>query len=81
MRHLKIFMAVVALMMAALPLQAQDAFYIYQNDGHFDGFFYDEIQKMSYSKTDTLGIEHDEYVSQIIQTADSTYCIMLSAID
>lgn len=81
MRHLKKYMAAVVLMMAALPLQAQDAFYIYQNDGHFDGFFYDEIEKMSYSKTDTLGIEHDEYVSQIIQTADSTYCIMLSAID
>ncbi|MBR1668639.1 MAG: hypothetical protein IJ693_10240 [Bacteroidaceae bacterium] len=64
--------------------QAQDenaAFYIYQNDGHFDGFFYDEVEKISYSKLDTLGMEHDDYVSQIIVTADSTYLIMLSAID
>ena len=65
-------------------LYAQDenaAFYIYQNDGHFDGFFYDEVQKISYSFLDTLGIEHPEVVSQEIVTADSTYRIMLSAID
>ena len=67
-----------------LTMQAQEpnaAFYIYQNDGHFDGFFYDEVQKISYSTLDTLGIEHDEYVSQEIVTADSTYRIMLTAID
>ncbi|MBO7068305.1 MAG: hypothetical protein J6W52_06465 [Bacteroidaceae bacterium] len=65
-------------------LRAQDenaAFYIYQNDGHFDGFFYDEVMKMSYSKTDTAGVEYDVFVSQEIVTADSTYRIMLSAID
>ena len=33
-----------------------DAFYIYQNDGHFDGFFYDDIIKISYSRLDTLGV-------------------------
>ncbi|MBO7067497.1 MAG: hypothetical protein J6W52_02290 [Bacteroidaceae bacterium] len=65
-------------------LRAQDenaAFYIYQNDGHFDGFFYDEVLKMSYSKTDTAGVEYDVFVTQEIVTVDSTYRIMLSAID
>ena len=61
--------------------QEQDAFYVYQNDGHFDGFFYDEVEKIRYSKTDTLGFEHEVYVSQEIVTADSTYRFMLSAID
>lgn len=61
--------------------QENAAFYIYQNDGHFDGFFYDEVLKISYSVLDTLGIEHDEIVSQEIVTADSTYRIMLTAID
>ena len=37
-----------------------DAFYIYQNDGHFDGFFYDDVIKMTYSYLDTLGVEHNE---------------------
>ena len=60
---------------------ANDAFYIYQNDGHFDGFFYDEVICIQYSKTDTLGIEHTDYVSQEIVTADSTYRFMLTAID
>ena len=58
-----------------------EAFYIYQNDGHFDGFFYNEVQKISYSNMDTLGIEHGQIVSQEIVTADSVYRIMLSAID
>jgi len=65
-------------------VQAQtetDAFYIYQNDGHFDGFFYNDVIKMTYSFLDTLGVEHNEYVSQEIVTADSTYRFMLTAID
>ena len=72
------------LMAAALPALAQtetQAFYIYQHDGRMNGFFYDEVEKMTYSRIDTLGLEHDDYVSQEIVTADSTYRIMLSAID
>lgn len=61
--------------------QENAAFYIYQNDGHFDGFFYDEVEKISYSKLDTAGVEHDDYVSQEIITADSVYRFMLTAID
>ncbi len=83
------FLPTMLLMFNALgsmfnELRAQDenaAFYIYQNDGHFDGFFYDEVLKMSYSKIDTAGIEYDVFVTQEIVTADSTYRIMLSAID
>ena len=60
---------------------SNDAFYIYQNDGHFDGYFYDEVKQINYSRTDTLGVEHDHYVSQEIVTNDSTYRIMLTAID
>ena len=84
MRHLGFLASLTMMLLAALPIKAQtenEAFYIYQNDGHFDGFFYDEIVKMNFSFLDTLGIEHDEIVSQEIVTADSTYRIMLSAID
>ena len=85
MRHLIKYLAATALLLtAALPIQAQEdnaAFYIYQNDGHFDGFFYDQVQKISFSKLDTLGVEHTDFVSQEIITADSTYRIMLTAID
>lgn len=85
MRYIIKFMAGLMLaLVAVLPMQAQtenQAFYIYQNDGHFDGFFYDEVEKMAFSFLDTLGVEHDKIVSQEIVTADSTYRIMLSAID
>ena len=66
---------------SALAQDENAAFYIYQNDGHFDGFFYDQVQKITYSRVDTAGIEWDDYVSQEIVTEDSTYRIMLSAID
>ena len=62
-------------------IEGGEAFYIYQNDGNFNGFFYDQVQQISYSRFDTLGVEHDDYVSQEIVTADSTYRIMLTAID
>jgi len=62
-------------------IEGGEAFYIYQNDGHFDGFFYDEVKQMRYSRLDTLDREHDHYVSQEIVTEDSVYRIMLTAID
>lgn len=68
---------------ATVPANAQtpEAFYIYQNDGNFDGFFFDEVESIRYSKKDTLGFDHSKFVSQEIVTADSTYRFMLSAID
>lgn len=80
----KLLVSLVLMVLAPLTSQAQsvnDAFYIYQNDGHFDGFFYDEVKEIRYSKLDTLNNEHSDYVSQEIVTADSTYRIMLAAID
>ena len=72
----------------SLPMMAQqevieggEAFYIYQNDGHFDGFFYDQVKQIRFSRLDTLGHEHDQYISQEIVTEDSIYRIMLTAID
>ena len=65
----------------AQEIEGGEAFYIYQNDGHFDGFFYDQVKQIAYSRFDTLGVEHDRYVSQEIVTEDSVYRIMLTAID
>ena len=65
----------------AQEIEGGEAFYIYQNDGHFDGFFYDQVKQINYSRYDTRGVEYDKYVSQEIVTEDSVYRIMLSAID
>lgn len=62
-------------------LFAQDAFYIYRNDGNFDGFFFDEIVRMGYSKVGLDSLEYDVFVVQEIETADSLYRIPLAAID
>ena len=69
------------LLMAVQTVQAQDAFYIYRNDGDFNGFFYDQVKRMSYSKLDLEGNEHDVYVVQEVETDDSLYRIPLIAID
>jgi len=60
---------------------AQEAFYVYRNDGDFNGFFYDQVIRMGYSKVDLDSVEHDIYVIQEIETADSLYRIPLAAID
>ena len=62
-------------------VRAQDAFYIYRNDGDFNGFFFDEVVRMGYSKFDLDSVEHDIYVVQEVETTDSLYRIPLAAID
>ena len=66
---------------AQTQVESGEAFYVYQNDGHFDGFFVDQVKQMSYSRIDTMGVERSEYVTQEIVTEDSVYRIMLTAID
>lgn len=74
-------LALVLLMTVGQQLQAQEAFYVYRNDGGFNGFLYDEVIRMNFSKIDFEGIEHDDYVIQEIETPDSLYRIPLVAID
>ena len=81
----RIVAALLALLVTA-NVQAQEitdgeAFYIYRNDGDFNGFFIDEVEEMRYSKLDLDSLLHDEYVVQEVVTADSIYRIPLAAID
>ena len=61
--------------------QAQEAFYIYRNDGDFNGFFYDEVIEMRQSKIGVDSIEYDRWVTQEVVLADTTYRIPLAVID
>ena len=74
-------LAAVLLLLGAQSMQAQEAFYIYRNDGDFNGFFFDQVSRISYSKIDLDSIEHDVYVIQEVETADSLYRIPLASID
>lgn len=75
----------VAIVFGLLPAMAQqpaeDALYIYRNDGGFNGFFYSDIQEITFSRIDLNGIEQDDYAVQEVYTADSVYRIPIAAID
>ena len=71
----------IVLMFIGSFAQAQDAFYVYRNDGDFNGFFYDEVKSMSYSRYDLDSVEQDEWVMYDIMLEDTIYRIPLAAID
>ncbi len=62
-------------------VNAQEAFYIYRNDGDFNGFFYDEVVEMRQSKIGVDSIEYDKWVTQEVVLEDTIYRIPLAAID
>ena len=68
-----------------VPITAQDynqhALYNYRNDGNFNAWLNFEIDSITYSRIDTLGVEHDDIVVQEVWTPDSLYRIPLEAID
>ena len=79
-----VFTVMLAMLAPLLPLNAQqkqDALYIYRNDGGFHGFFFSDIDRIEYSKVDTLGQTQNDYVVQEVYALDSVYRIPLSAID
>ena len=83
-RTLKHLVALATALLVTLGAQAQttqDALYIFRNDGGFNAFFFADIDSMRYSKVDTLGIEHDDYIVQEIFALDTIYRIPLDAID
>jgi hypothetical protein len=78
--------ALLTMFGAVLPMSAQtqerqDALYIFRNDNKFNGFFFADIDRFEYSKVDTFGVEHDEFVVQEIYALDSVFRIPLNAID
>jgi hypothetical protein len=89
MKKLHLFLSLVAVLLSLLSVQdmtaktepRQDALYIFRNDGGFDFFFYGDIDRIAYSKIDTLGIEQPDYVVQEVWALDTVYRIPLTAID
>ena len=79
----KVMRLIMCLVLGTLSLgtYAQEAFYIYRNDGDFNGFFYDEVIEMRQSKIGVDSVEYDRWVTQEVVLADTTYRIPLAAID
>lgn len=64
-----------------LPSNAQQAFYIYRNDGGINTFITTEIDSMTYSRLDLDSVAHDNYVVHEVYTPDSIYRIPIELID
>lgn len=64
-----------------LPSFAQQAFYVYRNDGIINTFFTSDVDSMVCSTIDVDSIMHREYVVQEIYTLDTIYRIPLERID
>ena len=60
---------------------AGDVIYVYMHDGEVMSLLRNEITEMGYSTYDTLGVAHDEVVSQIISLGEEAYIIPLEDID
>ena len=78
---LKFICSAVFVLSVVFPVSAQEAFYIYRNDGQFNAFFNDEVDSIIYSKIALDSTLCDDYVVQEVYTADSLYRIPLTAID
>ncbi len=78
-RLMLILLAVTTLLSSTL--YAENAIYIYRNDGHFNAFLDSRVDSITYSTTDTSGVVHNSVVTQLIYTTDSIYRIPLSSID
>ena len=63
------------------PTEVTNVSYIYRNDDHFNGFADSEVDSIVFSRFDADGVEHDDYVSQVVYTPDSVYYIPLEVID
>lgn len=82
MRHrLYVILLLVTVTLSSVAQTVGEALYIYRNDGQFNAFFRDEVQSIEYSYEGTDGKHYTEFVTQIVNTADSIYKIPLSAID
>ena len=80
--YLILYTALMALTgFAQAQPQTGDVIYVYQKNGDILSFLRDEIIEMAYSYDDTLGVTHDEVVSQIILLEDVTHIIPLADID
>ena len=78
-RIVSILVAIFTLLSSTV--YADNAIYIYRNDGNFNAFLDSRVDSIAYSTIDTAGVEHSSVVTQLVYTPDSVFSIPLSAID
>jgi formylglycine-generating enzyme required for sulfatase activity len=85
MKKIAYILSLLVLLVSSISLSAQEseqyAIFNYRNDGKFNAFLNINIDSITFSCIDTLGVEHEDIVVQEVWTPDSLYRIPLSAID
>lgn len=81
MRRVLFTLLLMTVTLTGMAQSIGDAMYVFRSDGQINGFLPGEIISIDYSDTDADRNKYDEIVTQIINTADSTYIIPLSVID
>lgn len=85
MKTIRYILTVLFIAVGLIPVSAQDthqrALYNYRNDGNFHAFMDIDVDSITFSCIDTLGVEHEDIVVQEVWTPDSVYRIPLEAID
>lgn len=77
----RLIFSTIVLFCTLTNICAQQAFYVYRNDGVVNGFITSDIDSMVCSRVAVDSILHESYQVQEIWTADSVYRIPLAAID
>ena len=80
MRRLFLITFIIAATLSSKAQTIGKEMYIYRHNGQVTGFLSEEVQSIGFSNRDSEG-EHNEYVTQLIYTNDSTYEIPLAEID
>lgn len=83
MKKFRYIATIVALLLFALPIEAENskALYVHRNDGDFNAFFFSEIDSIVYSMIDVDSVLCEDYVTQEIWTPDTVVRIPLSVIE
>lgn len=79
--YLMMWMALSAVAFQAHAQTEDEQLLIFRNTGETNLFYQSEIDSITLTKVDSLGVEHEEPIAQLFHTADTTLYVELAEID
>ena len=70
--------SIVVMLMMACNVMAQDYLTVFFKDGNKESFYLRAVNKFYTSKYDSLGVFHDDFQTQVIETTKNTFSYELS---
>lgn len=75
------FLYILVLLASVIGASAQEAIYVYRNDGGFDAFLREDVDSITCSRIGVDSLYHADWQMQLVHTPDSIYRIPLAVID